>query len=885
MPSFGVNNFSKGLDTKRHLISAEAGELQDLVNAHVNRGGEIEKRRAFVKLSHPDWPYSSTMPPQTFGMEITGAGVFVFGSNPKPLWSWPDGVDYQRLQHPDGFEMTGVRWSSVYGAKPFVLAEFSNGDVIPFYNGVAVGSFVNGIVRQYMGNSTGVADHFKGLFETAIAEALAENSVLKNYSVSKTAPTTVRLTGKQGVPFDTSVEAEAPMTITATKVQEATDDVLETVAKGSFIIAQGTNGSATVSHGHRYAFYGNNGASVYPGITGIWIDEEDQELIALDAGSPPLKGDSFIDGIAASQPTGSDANQLARVLAYYINLQSSNTEYYAAYSYGGRWSGADPGTLTIYAPNRFAESANGWTVWFEFEADPTPYGGAWGDFGVDVSTAIPSPRNPGRWYAQFAAPFANGQRNSISSVMVESTELMRPGTEVFWKKSNAQMADDLVSEINTYLEEMDPTPDYILSTMDTSKIVITARPGTGASFNGRRIYVETNGSVGIVGNTAFSGGRDGLPGLPQITDFTFGGFEVGKKLTITVTDSMLTAFPYQIGASWVAGKKPSFSYTYKSKKFAGIDYSIYFSRLNDCTQWDIYDNGSGFINLSNNFSGRDPLTGVGVYQDKLAIFGRRNIQLFDINYNPDEDSQAQVIDGTGTIAPGSVVSANSLDLFYLADNGIRSVKARQNTVSAYADDVGTPIDTIVIDKMATMTEEQKRKAVGVIEPVEGRFWLALADQIYVLSMYAGSGIAAWSRYEPGFNVEWLKIKDNLVYARSGDNIYVYGGLTGREYDDCQVTVELPYMDAGSPQVYKQGIGMDFTIDGEWSVSAGFDYTSPEVRDQICTVNKSTYALGAIPMTGVGTHMGIKMVNQSPGPAKISNIIVHFRELHSKSTAG
>ena len=322
MPTFGVNNFSKGLDTKRHIISSEAGELQDLVNAHVNRGGEIEKRRAFVKLIHPDWPYSPTLPPNTFGLEITGSGVFVFGSNEKPQWSWPDGVEYQRLQHPDGFAMTGVRWSSVYGAKPFVLAEFSNGDVIPYYNGVAVGSFVNGIVRQYMGSTAGVADHFKTLFDTAIAEALAENSVLKHYTVSKLNPTTVRLTGKQGIDFEAKAEAEAPMTLTATKIQEATNDVLEMVAKGSFIIAQGANGSARTAAGHRYSFYGNNGASVYPGITGIWIDEDDQELISLSSGSPPLKGNSFIDGYAASQPVGSDANQLARVIAYYINLQT-----------------------------------------------------------------------------------------------------------------------------------------------------------------------------------------------------------------------------------------------------------------------------------------------------------------------------------------------------------------------------------------------------------------------------------------------------------------------------------------------------------------------------------------------------------------------------------
>ena len=1010
MPTFGVNNFSKGLDTKRHLISSEAGELQDLVNAHVNRGGEIEKRRAFVQIgtqqcttvpgtpgtdgyytTHNQWvvdvpgipatwvvdvPYyqgdwvvdepgyytsgqtlcpgdagydpsnsganggtdcytegggewvpevghyenatdeqghweggqaevghweeeqiwhppvpgtpdvttcvpSNSLPPGTFGLEVTGSGIFVFGSIPQPTWTWPQDVVYQRLQHPDGFAMTGVRWSSVYGAKPFVLAEFNNGDVIPYYNGVAVGSFVNGIVRQYMNNTEGVVNHFKTLFDTAIAEALAENSVLKHYTAVKTNPSTIRLTGKQGVPFEVSTEAEAPMTITTTKVQEATDDVLERVASGSFIIAQGTNGSASFQVGARHAFYGNGAAMA--GITGIWVDEQDVELIALASGSPGLKWNSQHND---PSHVGADAAQWYRVIAWYINLQKETTGYYAFYGdYGGGWSGPDPSYLIIYAPNSFAEDANGWTVWLEFETDPAPYASSWSGMGVDMSTLIPSPRNPGRFYARFAPALAGGQRNSIYSLSIDGVELMRPGEAIFWKTSNAQLCDDLVAAVNAWLVEQDPTPDYILSSADTSKVVITARPGSGASFNGRRITIRTNGSVGIVGNTAFSGGRDGLPGKPQITDFTFGGFSLNKKLTITITDSMLTGYPYQIGASWLAGKEPNFTYTYKAKKFAGIDYSIYFSRLNDCTQWDIYDNGSGFINLSNNFSGRDPLTGIGVYQDKLAIFSRRNIQLFDINYDPTNDAQAQVIDGTGTVAPGSVVSANSLDLFFLADNGIRSVKARQNTVSAYSDDVGTPIDTLIINQLATMTEEQKRSAVAIIEPVEGRYWLALGNQVYVLSMYAGSQIFAWSRYEPGFNIQWLRNKDNLVIARSGNNIYAYGGLTGREYDSCPVTVELPYMDAGTPQMYKQGTGVDLTIDGQWTLSAGFDYTAPEARDVICTVNQSTYALGAIPMVGVGTHMGIKMVNQAPGPAKVSNIVVHFRELHSRSSAG
>ena len=46
-----VENFSAGLDTRRHPLTARPGTLQKLKNAHVSRGGEIEKRKAFEVIN------------------------------------------------------------------------------------------------------------------------------------------------------------------------------------------------------------------------------------------------------------------------------------------------------------------------------------------------------------------------------------------------------------------------------------------------------------------------------------------------------------------------------------------------------------------------------------------------------------------------------------------------------------------------------------------------------------------------------------------------------------------------------------------------------------------------------------------------------------------
>lgn len=54
MPYFTVTDFAAGLDLRRNTLTAPAGTLRSLKNAHITPGGEIEKRFAFVKLAEVD---------------------------------------------------------------------------------------------------------------------------------------------------------------------------------------------------------------------------------------------------------------------------------------------------------------------------------------------------------------------------------------------------------------------------------------------------------------------------------------------------------------------------------------------------------------------------------------------------------------------------------------------------------------------------------------------------------------------------------------------------------------------------------------------------------------------------------------------------------------
>lgn len=157
MPYLVIDNFSAGLDSRRHVLNSKDGTLAVLKNAHITRGGEIEKRKAFAQFAD--------LPANTFGLETTQDKIYVFGSVPAP--SMPAGVTYQRLQHPDGFAMTGVAWSTVYGGLPFVIAEYSNGNRLCFWDGAIISDWFVGVATAAMGTLENFAEHIKSDFSLA----------------------------------------------------------------------------------------------------------------------------------------------------------------------------------------------------------------------------------------------------------------------------------------------------------------------------------------------------------------------------------------------------------------------------------------------------------------------------------------------------------------------------------------------------------------------------------------------------------------------------------------------------------------------------------------------------------------------------------------------
>jgi len=331
--------------------------------------------------------------------------------------------------------------------------------------------------------------------------------------------------------------------------------------------------------------------------------------------------------------------------------------------------------------------------------------------------------------------------------------------------------------------------------------------------------------------------------------------------------------------------KGNFALAHNNHMWSVKRSTLYYSAPGDPAEWnEVVNNGAGFIDMTKITARAPALVSLADYRGDLAVFGRRHILLWhldvDLTGSSNEPSfKKQTIHGTGTFAPHSTVPFGEGEVMYLDISGIRSLRARDSSESAFAADIGTMIDELVKTKIASLTEVEKYFNVwGAVEPRSGRLWMALKDKIFVLSFYPSSRIAAWTWYDATTApVDYMNTSDNTVYWRSGDNVIAYGGEEGDEYDDTESLVRLPYVDGGKNATLKNWTGLDAAIYGTWVIRGSFDPTVPAALDLLATITKSTYAQQKIAMNGESPAISLELRTEFVGPARIGNATVHYSD--------
>jgi len=230
------------------------------------------------------------------------------------------------------------------------------------------------------------------------------------------------------------------------------------------------------------------------------------------------------------------------------------------------------------------------------------------------------------------------------------------------------------------------------------------------------------------------------------------------------------------------------------------------------------------------------------------------------------------------VAANSMLQFGSGDVFYLHDSGIRSLRAKDSSNAAAVSDIGSPLDPLIQNLIRSRPDDPYiQNAFSLVEPNTGRFWLCFRDRIFILSYYPGPKVTAWSEYIPEFPIDGGVIGRGQVVFRSGNKLYVYGGLDGLTYDSCEVLVDTPYLSVEKPATFKGFVAMDLAAWGVWSAEASFAPNRPDAKDPVCTVSEPTLGgIGnSVALQGSGTHVALSLKSKAPGAAMLSSLFIHY----------
>jgi hypothetical protein len=451
--------------------------------------------------------------------------------------------------------------------------------------------------------------------------------------------------------------------------------------------------------------------------------------------------------------------------------------------------------------------------------------------------------------------------NKVNSITVDGVDVL--GAAVNWATSNSQTAANIASQINTFTS----SPNYTASAVG-NVVTISAVAGTGSLPNGFVCVVNCAGDVTATTPANMSGGVSAVSAVARVVTATIGGtFEAADTFTITIN-----GLDYVVsGAAAGTGRTAR---TLKNNVYSTTQSLMYRCAEGNPNQWGA-GTGATFHNIATQASGSEQLTALGVYQNNMAVFTRKAVQIWFVDPDPVANRLLQVLNNIGTFAANSIAAVGDSDIFFLAPSGVRSLRARDSSNSASVYDIGTPIDPIIIEAIKDASEAERNAAIGFIEPVEGRYWLALEDKFYIFTFYPTSKISAWSIYEPGWSIDAAAVANDRIYVRSGDTIYLYGGDNDDTYDAIEVEIVLPFADAKTPGTEKTWGGLDVACEGAWTIEAAYDINQPDERDTVAVVTGTTFGDADLALEGKSSHIGFRLVHNKAEYASLSKLIAHY----------
>lgn len=433
----------------------------------------------------------------------------------------------------------------------------------------------------------------------------------------------------------------------------------------------------------------------------------------------------------------------------------------------------------------------------------------------------------------------------------------------------------------------------------------------GGDFGKRKAFVATyelpaGKTKGLARTTAglYVFGADAAPSIPagvnyqQLIHPTTPALQLDSILSADLFNGKIYAIAkfsngdirhYYDGAhvsAWNSGGTNPVGYgtivlTHRRKLYSPVGSIVYFPVIDTATTWDT-GSGAGFQNMNTAQGGSDSITGIAKYQTYIVFFSRTVAQIWNMADNAANNTDVQVITETGTRSPKSCRGFGDLDAFYLSDAGIRSLRARNYTNTAGVNDVGTPIDPVVLDWIDDQADGTVELACSIVEPRDGRFWLSIGTRIFVFSYFPAKKISAWTYFDTGLTFTDFTTYNGQVYGRAGDMIYLYGGADNQTYgSDYLVTAGLPFLAASKAATFKQWRGMDIAARGAWDCTLLVDPNDETQTVHVGELQGVTFNDATVAAVGHRTHVAPVLTHQGAGYASLSQIALEYEGAESK----
>lgn len=250
-----------------------------------------------------------------------------------------------------------------------------------------------------------------------------------------------------------------------------------------------------------------------------------------------------------------------------------------------------------------------------------------------------------------------------------------------------------------------------------------------------------------------------------------------------------------------------------------------------CAAGDLRDwttsSDAGFLPVALQQDTKSSCVACGTFQDALVALFPDSSQIWNVAVDPSANIISKRLYGVGTAEPLSMAAFFS-DLVFLSPFGFRSMTVQAQTDRIDDNDVGSPVDSMVVpdvDFMAALSDPERVMAVFIRE--FGQYWaimdLDTYSKAWIYTVSKTSKISCWSEYVFPIKVKAITTSAGKVYLRSEDSLYELSPTT---YTDdgtlINVEVQMAFQDAKQPGVAKQVWGADYVVEGAPDISFKYD---------------------------------------------------------------